>query len=124
MGKRLTRSPKAYFVDPALVSYLTRHPSPDSVLSGPMGGTIFEGLIVIEALKAFAARGKVSPLYHLRAQDGTEVDLLVDMGTAILPVEIKLTATPAAGHTAPLLAIRISRTPAWLIFYTTWQRLL
>ncbi len=113
LGKRLTRSPKTYFVDPALVSYLTRHPSPDSVLSGPMGGAMFEGLIVAETLKAFAARGRAAPLYHLRAQDGTEVDLLVDLGTAILPIEIKLTATPTTGHAQPLLAVRKSQATAW-----------
>ncbi|MBI4757054.1 MAG: ATP-binding protein [Betaproteobacteria bacterium] len=113
LGKRLTRSPKLYFVDPALALYLTRHPSPASVLPGPMGGAIFEGLIVTEALKACAARGKTPPLYHLRSQDGTGIDLLLDLGSTILPIEIKLTATPALGHLASLRALRKSGSAPW-----------
>ena len=113
LGKRLTRSPKLYFVDPALALYLTRHPSPESVLPGPMGGALFEGLIVAEVLKAFAARGRMPSLYHLRAQDGSEVDLLLDLGSAILPIEIKLTATPAMGHLAPLRDLRKSGALPW-----------
>lgn len=119
LGKRLTRSPKLYFVDPALALYLTRHPSPETVLPGPMGGALFEGLIVAEALKAFAARGRMPSLYHLRAQDGSEVDLLLDLGSAILPIEIKLTATPAMDYLAPLRDLRKSgRSPhpqSWLV---------
>lgn len=113
LGKRLTRSAKLYFVDPALVLYLTRHPSPATVLAGPMAGPVFEGLIVAEALKAFAARGRPAPLYHLRAQDGLEVDLLIDLGTTILPIEIKLTATPGTGHVTPLRTLRKSTAANW-----------
>jgi uncharacterized protein len=113
LGKRVTQSPKLYFTDPALVLYLTRHPAPQSVLAGPMGGAVFEGLIVTEALKAFAARGRRPSLYHLRAQDGTEVDLLIDLGDALVPVEIKLTATPGIGHLAPMGAVRRAGRVSW-----------
>lgn len=113
LGKRLTRSPKLYFIDPALVAYLTRHPAPESLLPGPMGGALFEGLVVAEALKAFAARGRAPSLYHFRSLDGTEVDLLLDFGTAILPVEIKLTATPSTGHLAPLRSLRKAGSAPW-----------
>lgn len=97
-GKRLTRSPKLYFLDPALVCTLTRQPSPDSALAGSMGGALFEGLVVGEAIKAFAMRGLTPDLYFFRSHDGLECDLLIRAGARLHLVEIKLTATPTVGH--------------------------
>lgn len=113
LGKRLTRAPKLFFTDPALVAYLTRHPAPSSLLSGPMSGALFEGLIASEVLKRFAALGRKSSLYHLRAQDGSEVDLLLDLGDMLLPIEIKLTASPTSGHMATIMRLRAQSSLPW-----------
>lgn len=113
LGKRLIQSPKLYFVDSALVLYLTRHPSMEMLLSGPMAGALFEGLVVIEVLKAFTSRGKPPALYHLRMQEGTEVDLILDLGTHLLPIEIKLTATPGLGHFSALKKVRQFTQAQW-----------
>lgn len=63
---------------------------------------MLEGWAVTEAAKAFMALGRKPDLYFWRSQDGLEVDLLVMIGGKLLPIEIKLTATPAAGHVEPL----------------------
>ena len=105
-GKRLVKMPKLYFLDSGLVCALTRQPDGASALSGPLGGALFEGLIVGEALKAFAAKGRHADVFFWRSHGGLEVDLIVRMGAKLWPVEIKLTATPTSKHTEPLSAFR------------------
>jgi hypothetical protein len=101
-GKRLIKTPKVYFTDSALASYLTRQPGPEAALGGSMGGALFEGLIVSEAWKVFCNRGKEPAAYFWRSQAGMEVDLILQVQGKFWPVEIKLTATPAAGHLTSL----------------------
>ena len=101
-GKRIVRSPKLYYLDSALVCALTRQPSAGAALAGSMGGALFEGLVVSEAFKVFALRGQPADLYFWRSHDGLKVDLLIRVGSRLLPVEIKLTATPSTGHLRPL----------------------
>lgn len=101
-GKRLVRSPKLYYLDPGLACTLTRQPSAEAALAGAMGGALFEGLVVSEAVKVFTNAGRRPELYFWRSQDGLEVDLLVPTGDGLLPVEIKSTATPTARHAAVL----------------------
>jgi hypothetical protein len=47
------------------------------------------------------ARERKPDLYYWRSHDGLEVDLLIVIDGKLQPVEIKLTATPAAGHVEP-----------------------
>ncbi|NTV86697.1 MAG: ATP-binding protein [Burkholderiaceae bacterium] len=101
-GKRVVKSPKFYFYDAALVSLLTRQPDAAAAMAGPMGGPLLEGWVVTEAVKAFLARGRKPDLYFWRSHDGLEVDLLIVIGGKLQPVEIKLTATPGAGHADPI----------------------
>jgi len=100
--KRLMKTPKLYFIDPALVCALTRQPDGKSSLSGAMGGALFEGLIVSEAFKVFSMKGKRSDLFFWRSHDGLEVDLIVLANGKLHPIEIKLTATPTLKHIEPL----------------------
>ncbi|MGB4585152.1 MAG: ATP-binding protein [Rhodoferax sp.] len=101
-GKRVVKTPKLYFFDSALVNLLTRQPDPGAALAGPMGGALLEGWVVTEAVKAFMALGRKPDLYFWRSHDGLEVDLLIVINGKLQPVEIKLTATPGAGHLAPI----------------------
>jgi predicted AAA+ superfamily ATPase len=101
-GKRLTKTPKFYFIDPAIACTLTRQPSGPAALSGAMGGAFFEGLIVSEAMKVFALKGMRPDAFFWRSHDGLEVDLILGIGGKLHPVEIKLTSTPTLKHTDPL----------------------
>jgi hypothetical protein len=93
---------KLYFLDSALICALTRQPGADAALAGAMGGSLFEGFIVSEAFKVFALLGKRPDLYFWRSNDGLEVDLLVRLPRGLVPVEIKLTATPTLKHAGVL----------------------
>jgi len=101
-GKRVVKSPKFYFYDPALVTLLTRQPDAVAAIAGPMGGALLEGWVVTEAVKAFMAQGRKPDVYFWRSHDGLEVDLLIVIDGKLQPVEIKLTATPGAGHIDPI----------------------
>ncbi len=105
VGKRVVKSPKLYFVDSAIVCHLTRQPGAGAALAGPLAGALFEGWAVLEARKLFAAAGKPPAMWFWRSHDGLEVDLLLDLNGRIVPVEIKLTATPKPGHLHPLQRI-------------------
>lgn len=126
-GKRVVKSPKFYFLDAGLVSLLTRQPSAEAALSGAMAGALMEGWVVAEALKAFTAAGRKPELYFWRSHDGLEVDLLMAIQGKLLPVEIKLTATPTLAHLAPLnrfieLASPEAAEAGWLVCQCTKER--
>lgn len=101
-GKRVVKTAKLYFYDSALVTLLTRQPDAAAALAGPMGGVLLEGWVVIEAAKAFMALGRKPDLYFWRSHDGLEVDLLIVIDGKLQCVEIKLTASPNAGHVQPI----------------------
>jgi hypothetical protein len=105
-GKRLTKTPKLYFLDSGLVCTLTRQPSGQAALAGAMAGALFEGMVISEAVKVFTVTGKRPDLFFWRSHDGLEVDLIMQTGTRFLPVEIKLTATPTLKHLEPLNRFR------------------
>jgi len=88
-SKRIIKTPKLYFYDTGLLCYLLRIRSPGDILAHPMRGQIFENFVVTEILKAFANSGEAPPLYFWRDRTGHEVDLLVDTGNELIPVEIK-----------------------------------
>lgn len=105
-GKRITKTPKLYLLDSAIACYLTRQPGAEAALAGAMGGALFEGLVVAEAVKAFTATGRRADLWYWRTHDGFEVDLIIQAGGKLIPVEIKLTATPGTLHAAGLKKFR------------------
>jgi predicted AAA+ superfamily ATPase len=106
LGKRLIRAPKLFFLDPALPSFLTRQSGPEAALAGPMGGALLEGLVVAEAVKWAAHRGDRPAIWFWRSHDGLEVDLLVQAGQKLVPIEIKRTATPMPRHAEGLSRFR------------------
>lgn len=101
-GKRVVKTPKLYFLDSALPATLTRQTGAEEALRGPMGGALFEGWVVAETAKVWSQRGDRPELYYWRTHDGHEVDLLVRLGPRLLPIEVKLNATPQRQHVEPL----------------------
>ena len=92
-GKRLIKAPKCYFIDTGLVSYLVGLQDEDHALEGPMAGALFETACVSQFYKRFSAFADPCSLYYYRSTDGLEIDLLVETGKAIYPIEIKLSST-------------------------------
>ncbi len=94
IGKRLIKSPKVYFMDTGLLCYLVGLRDSEHASAGPMGGAIFENLVVSDLYKIYQHRGEEPPLYFWRTAAGAEVDLVVDTQSGLTPLEIKLSETP------------------------------
>jgi len=95
VSKRLIKTPKLYFLDTGLCSYLTRWPSPEALEAGAMSGSILETYLLTEILKSYWHTLKSPYFYYYRDQDQREIDLLIEEGDTLYPVEFKKTATPS-----------------------------
>ena len=95
-NKRLVKSPKLYFVDTGLLCYLLRVQAATDLATHAARGAIFETWVISEALKNYYNRGREPDVYFWRDSAGHEVDLLMDKGTKLLPVEIKSGQTIAS----------------------------
>jgi hypothetical protein len=94
--KRLVKAHKLHFIDSGLACHLLGIRDPDQLRLHPLRGALFETWVASEVLKARLHRGATADLYHLRETRGAEVDLLVDAGTRLIPVEVKSGATVAS----------------------------
>lgn len=92
--KRLIKTPKLYFLDTGLCSYLTQWSSPETLESGAMSGSILETFIFTELLKSYWHNGKQAPFYYYRDKDKKEIDLLIIQDEKVYPLEFKRTASP------------------------------
>ncbi len=92
-GKRIVKSPKLYFYDVGLVSFLTGITSEDIFEKGPMSGSIFENYIVSEIVKKELHQKTHAELFYLRTQHGQEIDLIIDRKQTKEFIEIKNSQT-------------------------------
>ena len=95
-NKRLIKSPKLYFYDTGLVTHLLGIENDRSLRTHSMRGQFFENWIVSELLKGRFNRGLPSNLFFWRDQSGLEIDVLIEHGEVLHPVEIKSGATVTA----------------------------
>ncbi|MDD6226803.1 MAG: ATP-binding protein, partial [Bacilli bacterium] len=85
LSNRIIKSPKLYFMDTGLCSYLAKYPNPETLEIGALSGAIFETFVVSEIIKNTANHG-LDPkmnLYYYRDKDQKEVDLLYTEGDTI-----------------------------------------
>jgi len=88
-NKRVVKMPKLYFYDVGLVWALMGVETREQLQFHPFRGAIFENLVVLEFLKRRLNEGRVPNLYFWRDSVGNEIDLLIENGPNLLPVEIK-----------------------------------
>lgn len=88
-NKRLVKMPKLYFYDTGLVSWLLGIQTPQQLEAHPLRGNIFETFIVSELMKSRLNTGERPNLYFWRDSNGNEVDVIIENGTRLIPLEIK-----------------------------------
>lgn len=88
-SKRLVKSPKLYFLDTGLLSWLLGIQEPGQLATHPLRGSIFETFVVAEIVKTRFNRGERAALHFWRDSNGNEVDVIADVGTQLMPIEIK-----------------------------------
>ncbi len=94
IGKRLVKAPKLHFRDTAVamtVSGLSRN----TVIQArhPYRSALFESFIVEEIARLLGLLGEKARMFHYRSHSGAEVDLVIELGERLLPIEIKSSAT-------------------------------
>jgi predicted AAA+ superfamily ATPase len=105
VGKRLIKSPKLYFNDTALASYLLGLHDRETLLNSPNFGNLFETMVVTDALKRFLHFGQMPSMYYLRTRDGLEVDLVIESGQKLHLFEIKSAMTILPKHASSLVRV-------------------
>ncbi len=87
--KRLTKSPKLYFIDVGLAAFLLDIQDSIHLKNHPLRGALFETFVVTELLKIRFNSVQTNNLYYFRDNVGHEVDILIDMGSEVIPLEVK-----------------------------------
>ena len=89
------KTPKVYFLDTGLVSYLTKWKNRDVLEAGNMAGNFFENFVIVEIIKSYYNNGELRPpLYFYRDKDKKEIDLIIEQNGKLHPIEIKKSANP------------------------------
>ncbi|MBQ1492604.1 MAG: DUF4143 domain-containing protein, partial [Blautia sp.] len=102
--KRAIKTPKVYFRDTGLASYLTRWLTPETLAYGAMAGNMFETFVISEILKSYSNQGidyRYCVSYYRgkdkkkMRQDGEEIemegeiDFIIEENGILYPIEIK-----------------------------------
>jgi len=77
LNKRVTRTPKIYFLDTGLAAHLQGWRAADPLLASPQIGPLFETLVFGELVRARDHCGLAIDLSHWRTKEGEEIDFLV-----------------------------------------------
>ncbi|MBU1256301.1 ATP-binding protein, partial [Patescibacteria group bacterium] len=93
INKRLTKTPKLYFLDTGLVCRLLGINSPQELSLHSQIGAIFETFLVSETYKSLANNNSPIVPYFWRDRTGLEADMLLESGTKINLYEIKSAQT-------------------------------
>jgi predicted AAA+ superfamily ATPase len=88
-NKRLVKTPKLYFLDPGLAAWLLAVQDSEQMSMHQAKGALFETFVVSELLKRRFNQALDANIYFWRDRAGNEIDVLIDTGTSLTPVEIK-----------------------------------
>lgn len=86
--KRILSSSRYYFFDLGVRNVLARFPlAPDLV--NAQKGILFENAVMLEIIRRVKALNKNYKICYWRTSAGAEVDCIVDLGSRVIPIEIK-----------------------------------
>ena len=92
LNKRIIKSPKLFFIDVGLASFLLNINNSSQLTTHYLRGNLFENMVIIELLKKRFNNGQLSNLYFFRDSNKNEVDCIVE-NTEIKAIEIKSSKT-------------------------------
>ena len=93
IAKRVVKSPKVYFTDVGLATYLIGVEDAVQLRSHPLRGSLFESMVVADIRKEFTNSGLDPRMSFYRTEKGFEVDVIVEAGGKVVPIEIKSSMT-------------------------------
>ena len=116
LGKRIIKSPKIYFYDTGIVSYLTGIRNKELFEKGPLYGYLFENYVISEIYKKELHSRSGAELFYFRTSNGVEVDLIIDRKIERRFIEIKASHTYRHEMIRSLLQIKKKNEQAFLLY--------
>ncbi len=104
IAKRQIKSPKIYFTEIGLASYLLGIETENQANRDQLRGNLFENLIISEVLKSRLNKNLNPNMFYMRTEKGVEVDLIVKKEDFLYPFEIKTSMTPNKSFSKHLLS--------------------
>jgi predicted AAA+ superfamily ATPase len=98
LGKRIVKTPKLYFLDTGLCSFLLGARTADDLARSPMLGALFETHVLGQVVRHFANQGRRREIYFYRDHHGHEVDFLIPAAGRFELIECKWAESPAAAQ--------------------------
>ena len=87
--KRLAKKPKLYFYDTGLATALLGISTEEELRNDRLRGALFENMIIADLVKSSFNKATHEKFMFYRTSDGYEVDLIIQKGRKLYPVEIK-----------------------------------
>jgi len=106
ISKRVVKSPKLYFSDTGLLSYILRFQNAETLAKSSHAGAFFENLVILEMIKFKFNHNENYELYFFRDSHHDEIDLIIDRGQTQDLIEIKKTATVRSEHFKQIIKSR------------------
>ena len=92
--KSLVKRGKLYFMDTGLCSYLSGSNTLKEFRSSKQQGHLLETFCISEIIKSYSNNLVHRGMYFYRDYNGREIDLIIEDGGKLYPVEIKMAMTP------------------------------
>ncbi|MBE0638446.1 MAG: ATP-binding protein [Bacteroidales bacterium] len=115
-GKRIIKSPRIFFYDNGLLSFLVGITGKEDWERGLMYGALFENLIVADLMKKRWHEGQYFQLYYHRTSNGDEIDLIIDFGQNFHLVEIKASHTYKPAFHKVIEKYKESASHSWIVY--------
>lgn len=93
-NKRIVKSPKIFYIDPALSIFLSGYLDDELLKSSRELGNYFETMVYLHLRGLCETMTPKAGLYYWRTASGKEVDFIVEHGRRLLAFEVKMTANP------------------------------
>ena len=93
-NKRVIKSPKIFFIDPALCAYLSEYHDEETIKNARELGNFFETMVFLHLQVYSELLNPKGKLYYFRSISGKEVDFILEWRRKILAFEVKFTENP------------------------------
>ena len=121
-NKRLVKMPKLYFCDTGLACSLLGITKASQLVLHPLKGSLFENYVLGELIKDRYNRNIPFDLYFWRDSTGNEMDIVVDKGSYLYPIEIKAGKTVTNDYFKNLqFCDKITGSAEWSVIYAGSQ---
>jgi predicted AAA+ superfamily ATPase len=105
--KRLVKSPKLYFCDSGLLTYLMGFAGAKELPRHALWGAVWENFVVSEIRKSFLDRAMRPPLWFWRTAGGEELDVLIELAPErFIVIECKAAAQVSASELRGLRSLQ------------------